>query len=104
MGSFPGSWQAARMADLTLDLHTFLSQGSSSLRFHSRGFLSVIVFKVILDHPGPHFPSICMLQTVFIAPLDSSTSVILILMHGVISLADTTSYDNVLFVAVGNVV
>ena len=61
------------MADLTLDLHTSLTQGSTLLRFHSRLSLSVSVFQVILGGPGPRFPSICMSQTVFIAPLDRST-------------------------------
>ena len=41
MGSPPGSWLAAHMADLTLDLHTSLSEGSTSLSFHSRRSLSV---------------------------------------------------------------
>ena len=34
--------------------------------------LSVRVFQVILGRPGPRFPSICMSQTVLIAPLDHS--------------------------------
>ena len=60
----PGSLLAAYMADLTLDLHTSLSQGSTSLRFHSRWSLSVNVFHDILGCPCPRFPSICMSQAV----------------------------------------
>ena len=37
-------------------------------------------------------------------PPPAPTSVLSILMHGVISLTDTTSYDNVLFAEVGVVV
>ena len=67
VGSPPGSWLAAGMADLTLDLHTSLSQGSTSLRFHSQWSLSVNVFHDILGHSGPCFPSICISQAVLIA-------------------------------------
>ena len=73
--SLPGSWLAARMADLTFDLQTSLhvSQGSTSLRFHSRRSLSVSVFHDILGSPDPHFQSICMSQAVLTAPLERST-------------------------------
>ena len=36
-------------------------------------FLSVSCFHVILDLPGPHFPSTCMSQAVLTAPLECST-------------------------------
>ena len=68
----PGSWVAARMADLIADFHTSPSQGSTSLSFHSRRSFSVSVLYVILGFPGPSFPSICMLQTILIAPLNHS--------------------------------
>ena len=55
----PGSWLAARMAALTWDFHTSLSQGSTSLSFHSRRPLSVSVLYVILGFSCPPFPSIC---------------------------------------------
>ena len=42
------------------------------LSFHSRRSLSVSVLHVILGLPGPRFPSICISQTVLIAPLDHS--------------------------------
>ena len=73
MGSSTGTWLAACMADLTLDLHTTLSQGSTSLGFYSRLSLSVNVFHDILICPGPRFPSMCMFQAVLIAPLEGST-------------------------------
>ena len=44
-----------RWADLTLDLHTSLSHGSTSLRFHSQRDLSVNVFHDILGRPGSRF-------------------------------------------------
>ena len=66
VGSPAGSWLAVGMADLTLDLHTSLSQGSTSLRFHSRRSLSVNVFYGILSRPGPPCPFICILQAALI--------------------------------------
>ena len=59
-GSPPGSWPAASMADLTSDLHTSLSKGSTSLSFHSRQSLFVSVLRVILGFPGPRVRSINM--------------------------------------------
>ena len=60
-------------ADLTADLHTSLSHGSTSLRFHLQRDLSVNVFHDILGRPGSRFASICMANSVLIAPLERST-------------------------------
>ena len=73
MCSLPGSWLAVCMADLTLDLHTSLSRGSTLLRFRTHNSLSLSVFHDTLGRPGPHFPSTCMLQALLIATLERST-------------------------------
>ena len=73
--ALPGSWLAARMADLTPDLqvHVCLSWGSIAESFHSLQSLSVSCFHVILGLPGPCFPSTCMSKAVLTAPLEHST-------------------------------
>ena len=70
VGPLPDSWLAARMADLTPDLHIFLSWGLIAESFHSLQSLSVSCFHVIL---GPLFPSTCIWKAVLTAPLDHST-------------------------------
>ena len=61
------------MADLTPDLQVCLSWGLIAESFHSLQSLSVSYFHVILGLPGPCFPSTCILQAVFTAPLEHST-------------------------------
>ena len=63
------------MADLTPDLHIFLSWGLIAESFHSLQFLSVSCFHVILGLPGPRFLSTrtCMWKAVLTAPLGRST-------------------------------
>ena len=70
VGPFPGSWHAARMADLTPDLQVCLSWGSIFESVHSLQSLSVSCFHVILGLPGPCFPSTCRSKTVLTAPLE----------------------------------
>ena len=48
------------MADLTPDLHIFLSWRLIAKSFHSLQSLSVSCFHVILGLPGQHFPSTCI--------------------------------------------
>ena len=72
MSSLPGSWLVASMADLTPDLQVCLSQGSIAESFLSLQSLSVSCFHVILALPGPHFPSIYILQAVKTAQLEHS--------------------------------
>ena len=57
MGPLPGSWLAAPMADLILDLQVCLSKGLIAKIFHSLWSLSVSCFHVVLGFPGPCFPS-----------------------------------------------
>ena len=73
MGPLPGSWHAARMADLTPDLQVCLSWGSIAESFHSLQSLSVSCFHVILGLPGTSFPSTCMSKAVLTAQLEHST-------------------------------
>ena len=73
MGPLPDNWPTARMADLTPDLQVSLSRGSIAESFHSLQSLSVSCFQVILGHPGPCFPTICMSKAVLTAPLERST-------------------------------
>ena len=70
MGLLPGSWFAARMADLTPDHQVCLSWWSI---FCSLQSLSVSCFHVILGLPGPRFPSTCMTKVILTAPLERST-------------------------------
>ena len=72
-GPLPDSWLAARMADLTPDLHIFLSWGLIAESFHFLQSLSVSCFHVILGLPGPCFPSTSMWKGVLTAPLEHST-------------------------------
>ena len=74
MGPLPGSWLAARMADLTPDLqvHVCLSSGSVAESFHSLQSLSVSCFHVIFGLPGTCFPSTCRSKAVLTAPLEPS--------------------------------
>ena len=67
-GPLPGSWLAARMANLTPDLQVCLSWGSIAESFQSLQPFSVTRFHVILGLPGPRFPSTCMTQAVLTAP------------------------------------
>ena len=73
MGLLPGSWLAARMADLTPDLQVCLSWGSIAKSFHSLQSRSVSCYHVILGFPDPCFPSTCMSQAVLTVPLERST-------------------------------
>ena len=61
------------MADLTPDLHIFLSWGLIAESFHSLQSLSVSGFHVIFGLPGPHFPWTCIWKAVLTAPLERST-------------------------------
>ena len=61
------------MADLTPDLHIFLSWGLIAESFHSLQSLSVSCFHVILGLRGPRFPSTCMWKAVLTASLERST-------------------------------
>ena len=72
-GPLPGSWLAARMADLAPDLQVCLSWGSIAESFHSLHSLSVSCVNVIFGLPGPRFPSTCMSKAVLTAPLERST-------------------------------
>ena len=69
VGPLPGSWLAARMADLTSDLQVCLSWGSIAESCHSLQSLSVSNFHVILGLPGPRFPSTCMSKAFLTAPV-----------------------------------
>ena len=73
MGPLPDSWLAARIADLTPDLHVFLSWGLIAESFHSLQSLSVSCFHVFLGLPGSRFPSACMWKAILTAPLERST-------------------------------
>ena len=73
VGPLPDSWLAARMAELTPDLHIFLSWGLIAKSFHSLQSFSVSCFHVILGLPGSRFPSTCMWKAVLTAPLEHST-------------------------------
>ena len=69
----PGSWLAACMADLTLDFHTSLSQGSTSLSFQSP---PVSLCKCPLCHLGLPWPTLSFyphVAIVLIVPLNRST-------------------------------
>ena len=61
------------MADLTPDLHIFLSWGLIAESLHSLQSLSVSCFNVILGLPGPRFPSTCTWKAVLTGPLEHST-------------------------------
>ena len=61
------------MADLTPDLHIFLSWGLIAESFHSLQSLSVSCFHVIFGLPGPRLPSTCIWKAVLTAPLERST-------------------------------
>ena len=53
MGSFPGSWLAALMADLTPNLHTSLLQGSTSFQgLVLVGFLNDDIFISVAEIGG----------------------------------------------------
>ena len=73
MGPLPDNWLAACIADLTPDLHIFISLGLIAESFHSLQSLSVSCFHVILGLLGPRFPSTCMWKAVLTAPLEHST-------------------------------
>ena len=70
VGSLPGSWLAACMADLTPDLQIW---GSIAESFHSLQSVFVSCFHVILGLPGSHFSSSCMSKAVLTALLECST-------------------------------
>ena len=73
MGPFPDSWLAARIADITPDLHIFLTWGLIAESFNSLQSLSVSCFHVIFGLPSPRFPSTCMWKAVLTASLKRST-------------------------------
>ena len=73
VGPLPGNWLAARIADLTPDLHVLLSWGSTVVSFHSQQTFSVSFFHVSLGLPAPSLPSTCISHAVLTAPLERST-------------------------------
>ena len=68
MGPLPGSWLAARMANLTPDLQMSLSWGLIVESFHSLWSLSFSCFHVILGLPSLCSPSAYMSQTDLMVP------------------------------------
>ena len=56
VGSLPGNWLAARIADLTPDLQMLFSLGSTVMSFNSRQSFSVKFFHVSLGLPPPPPP------------------------------------------------
>ena len=55
----PGSWLAARIADLTPDFNVFLFEGVDCVSVHSLPSFAVNFVYSILALPGRCLPSIC---------------------------------------------
>ena len=72
MGPLPGSWLAARMADLTPDLQVRLIMrvDSQELPLSAIPLCQLLPCHLVL--PGPRFPSTCMSKAILTAPLERS--------------------------------